>query len=123
VPGNQQSFVFVVPISDAAAARLTTLRLSGGGREAVRTALRSPNAQLPHGIKLATEARRVAGGGIGIRWDPRTHPMVMIRDTETGEVLSLARGGTVQLSSFKREVDLVLSDGVKSRVQRLRVNP
>jgi hypothetical protein len=47
----------------------------------------------------------------------------MIRDTETGEVLSLARGGTVQLSSFKREVVLVLSDGVKSRVQRLRVNP
>jgi hypothetical protein len=123
VPGNQQSFVFAVPISDAAAARLTTLRLSGGGREAVRTALRAPNAQLPHGVKLATEARRVAGGGIGIRWDPRTHPMVMIRDTETGEVLSLARGGTVQLSSFKREVVLVLSDGVKSRVQRLRVNP
>ena len=60
LPGNQQSFVFAVPISDAAAARLTTLRLSGGGREAVRTALRPTPAQLPRGVKLATEARRVA---------------------------------------------------------------
>jgi hypothetical protein len=47
----------------------------------------------------------------------------MVRDPETGEVLSLARGGAVRLSSFKREVDLVISDGVKSRAQRLAVSP
>lgn len=123
LPGNQQSFVFAVPISDAAAARLTMVRLSGSGREAVRTALRAAPAQLPRGVKLATEVRRVAGGGIGIRWDSRAHPMAMVRDPETGEVLSLARGGAVRLSSFKREVDLVISDGVKSRAQRLAVSP
>jgi hypothetical protein len=125
-PGNQQSFVFAVPISEPAAARLTTLRLSGGGREVLRTGLQAPapNAQPRGGVTpLAVEARRVAGGRVGVRWDARTHPMVMIRDAETGEVLSLARGGSVQVSSFKREVDLVLSDGVKSRVQRVAVAP
>ena len=125
-PGNQQSFVFAVPISEAAAARLTTLRLSGGGREVLRTGHQAPapNAQPRGGVTpLPVEARRVAGGRVGVRWDARTHPMVMIRDAETGEVLSFARGGSVQVSSFKREVDLVLSDGVKSRVQRVAVAP
>jgi hypothetical protein len=49
--------------------------------------------------------------------------MVMVRDAETGEVLSFARGGSVEVSSFKREVDLVLSDGVRSRVKRVPVMP
>lgn len=125
-PGDQQNFVFAVPISDAAAARLTTLRLSGLGREAVRTAAPDPaaNAQLRTGVKpLAAEARRVGGGQVGVQWDARAHPMVMIRDAETGEVLSFARGGSAQIPSFKREVDLVLSDGVKSRLKRVPVVP
>jgi hypothetical protein len=49
--------------------------------------------------------------------------MIMVRDTETGEVLSLARGGDVQLSTHKGQVDLVISDGVKSRVKRVTVAP
>ncbi len=125
-PGTQQSFVFAVPISDPAAARLTTLRLSGRGREVVRRALQDPasGARLRTGVKpSAAEARRVGGGQIGVRWDARAHPMVMIRDTETGEILSFARGGSVQVPSLKREVDLVLSDGVKSRIKRIPVVP
>jgi hypothetical protein len=47
--------------------------------------------------------------------------MVMVRDAETGEVLSLARGGRVQLPGSRREVDLVFSDGVKSTVKRVQV--
>jgi hypothetical protein len=49
--------------------------------------------------------------------------MIMVRDTETGEVLSLARGGDAQLSTLKGHLDLVLSDGVKSRVKRVAVAP
>jgi hypothetical protein len=47
--------------------------------------------------------------------------MVMVRDAETGEVLSLARGGDAELSTLKGQVDLVMSDGVKSRVERVAV--
>jgi hypothetical protein len=126
VPGDQKNFAFAVPISDVAAARLTTLRISGPGREALRTARRDPaaGAQPRTGVKpLALEARRVVSGRVDVRWDALAHPMVMVRDAETGEVLSLARGGSVQIPSFKREVDLVLSDGVKSRVERVAVAP
>jgi hypothetical protein len=47
--------------------------------------------------------------------------MIMVLDTETGEVLSLARGGDAEFSTHKGQVDLVMSDGVQSRVKRVVV--
>jgi hypothetical protein len=58
---------------------------------------------------------------MGIQWDAGAHPMIMVRDAQTGEVLSLARGGSVQIPSPGHEVDIVLSDGVKSSVRRVTV--
>ncbi len=124
--GNQQNFVFAVPISDAASARLATLRLSGRGRTATQTARRpiASGAQLRTGLKpLAAQARRTSGGRVALSWDLRAHPMVMVRDAETGEILSFARDGSVEVASLKRSVDLVFSDGVKSQVKRVLVSP
>ena len=126
LPGGQKNFGFAVPISDTRAMRVTSLRLSGQGRETVRRA--QPPAvsgvQPRTGVKpLSADLHRLSNGGMGIRWDARAHPMVMVRDAQTGEVLSLARGGSVQLPGFRREVDLVLSDGVKSSVRRVPVTP
>jgi hypothetical protein len=47
----------------------------------------------------------------------------MVRDAQTGEVLSLARGGDAEFSTHKGQVDLLMSDGVKSRVKRVAVAP
>jgi hypothetical protein len=126
VPGAQQNFAFAVPLSDARARQLATLRLSGGGREMVRRAQPAAvsGAQPGTGVKpLMAEVRRSTGGGVGVRWDVRAHPMVMVRDAQTGEVLSFARGGSVDLPGSRREVDLVLSDGVKSSARRVPVTP
>lgn len=71
----------------------------------------------------SVEVQRAAGGKVTLRWDAVAHPMVMVRDPDTGEVLSLARGGNVELSTLKGQVDLVLSDGVKSRLKRMAVAP
>lgn len=126
-PGNQQNFVFAIPLPANRAARISTLRLSGRGREAIVTSAAqggSSAAQLQVGaLPDSVEARQVAGGRVRFKWDARAHPMMMVRDAETGEVLSLARGGDVQLSTVKRQVDLVLSDGVKSRTKRMTVGP
>ena len=65
----------------------------------------------------------MGAGRIKVRWNARAHPMVMVRDADTGEVLSFARGGEVELSTGKDQVDLVLSNGVKSRVKRVSVAP
>ena len=124
LPGGQKTFVFAVPISTARARGLTTLRLRGQGREAVRRAPPPVSAQPgAGGPSLAVGARRVASGGMGIQWDARAHPMVMVRDAETGEVLSFARGGSVQLPASRREVDIVVSNGVTSSVRRVPVAP
>jgi hypothetical protein len=40
--------------------------------------------------------------------------MIVVRDPDTGEVLSLARGGNVRIPTGKTEVDLTVSDGVRS---------
>jgi hypothetical protein len=57
----------------------------------------------------------LAAGGVSLQWDAAAHPMVMVRDARTGEVLSFARGGSVTLPATG-DLELVASDGVGSRV-------
>jgi hypothetical protein len=49
--------------------------------------------------------------------------MVLVRDTESGEVLSFARGGETELFTGKREVELIMSSGVRSQLRRMPVVP
>ena len=67
----------------------------------------------------SVEVQRVSGGDVRLRWNARRTPMIMVRDPSTGQVLSLARGGDVRLSSSQGEIELVLSDGVRSRLKRV----
>jgi hypothetical protein len=118
---DQQNFIFAVPLSTARAARLSSIRVAGRGREAVMSAAitATPGVQ----PRETADVRRVAGGRVSLRWDSRAHPMVMVRDPDTGQVLSFARGGDTQLSTQKGQVDLLFSDGVKSRMKRVSVAP
>jgi hypothetical protein len=123
-PGEDQSFVFAVPISNAQSGRLHTLRLRGPGGEKVRS--RAAPAGPGVGPSLVTgraQVRRAPGGKVAVRWDARQDPMVMVRDTKTREVLSFARGGSVDVLTRNSQVDLVFSDGVQSRITRVAVAP
>ncbi len=104
-------FAFAVPLDEMAAARLESIRLAGPG--AGMAAVSRPPASL-----RATAAEPVnvarAAGGLALRWDAAAHPMVMVRDARTGEVLSFARGGNVVLPAYGSEVELMMSDGVRS---------
>jgi hypothetical protein len=111
---SQQNFAFAVPLPAARATRLASLHLNGRGREAIRSGGRLTRPD-------SVEVRGGPSGQVALRWDAVAHPMVMVRDPDTGEVLSLARGGNVEISTLKGQVDLVLSDGVKSHVRRMRV--
>jgi hypothetical protein len=122
-PGGQQNFVFAVPLTSASIARISTLRLSAPGRQvesSSQAAGSRANARFNIGGRPdSIEVRRVTGGRVGLRWNARVHPMIMVRDAASGEILSLARGGDVQLSTIKDDVELLVSDGVKSRVKRV----
>jgi hypothetical protein len=120
---HQQSFVFVVPLSAAQAARLATIQVSGKGRRAV---LGMSGAGVTGGPPIRpnfVEARRVAGNRVALRWDNRAHPMVMVRDPDTGEVLSFARSGDVELPVRKGSINIIMSNGVRSQFKRMQIVP
>ncbi|MBA3346778.1 MAG: hypothetical protein H0T44_15995, partial [Gemmatimonadales bacterium] len=116
-PRRTRHFAFAVPLSQGDAARLGSLRLTAPGAQAaaVRPRVAQPSgAAAPDSIV----ARRIAGG-VALQWNASAHPMIMVRDAATGEVLSFARGGTAQVATGSGEVDLVVSDRVRSRHMRV----
>ena len=117
-PRRSRHFAFAVPLDGAAAGRLASLRRDTPAGEVASQRLAPPLAAA--GAQAGVEARAVAGGA-QLRWDATAHPMVMVRDPATGEILSFARGGVVDLPTAQRALDVVLSDRVGSRSVRVAV--
>jgi hypothetical protein len=118
-PRGARNFAFAVPLDESRAARLEGLRLSGPGGGAV-AASRAVAALGAARASDSVVARRVAGG-VALRWDAAAHPMIMVRDARTGEVLSFARGGAAEVATGNPELELVMSDRVRSRGVRVQV--
>jgi hypothetical protein len=118
-PRGGRHFAFAVPLDQARAAGLVSLRLAGPGGAGTATSLRT--AQLRKGAVPDSIVARREAGGVGLKWNPVDHPMIMVRDPDTGEVLSFARGGLATVRTTKGEVDLEVSDGVRSHRVRLAI--
>ena len=118
---DTRQFAFAVPLGDVAGGEISSLRLGGPGANvaAARTAAAVTGAR-PTGPLV--EARQV-GGGVALRWDAAAHPMVMVRDPETGQVVSFARGGQADVATNKRTLELVVSDRVGSQAVRVTAGP
>ena len=111
-------FAFAVPLDRASAVRLAELRLSGPGGIVTQA---GKAAGLRMGATVTPVARR-EGQSVVIQWNASVHPTIMVRDPETGELLSFARGGQARLLTNRNELDLVFSDGVKSQRVRLAIS-
>ncbi|MEZ4456373.1 MAG: M66 family metalloprotease [Gemmatimonadales bacterium] len=116
-------FAAVVPLTDAMEQSLVRVRLIvPGGVPAERVSLqalaqgggrlffRDPAATMTPATPVQTR----------IAWDAATYPMAMIRDAATGEVLSFARGGAIDLWTASRRFDVTFSDGVRSVGRRVQ---
>ena len=119
-PRGARHFAFAVPLSEGAAARLGSLRLTGPAGAAAADRVSPPMAAAR--ISEPIKARRV-GRGVALRWDAAASPMILVRDAETGEVLSFARGGRAEVATDRMELDLSVSDRVGSRQVRVAVRP
>lgn len=123
VEGDWRTFAFALPMAPEQMERLATLRVVGTGVEA-RTRAASgavlERRASPSGAPRATVAR-LGADRLSVRWDASTYPMVMVRDARTGDILSLARGGAADFRAGAGEVELVLSDGVRSSTRRVPV--
>ena len=115
----ESHFAFALPLSDVVQSRLVTLRLVGRGQQFLRAA----SAAGPQGVAPAVPQGAVAswqGHIAAITWDTLAAPIVMVRDPASGQVLSIGRGGRVAVETRGTELDLLLSNGVASSVQRLK---
>jgi hypothetical protein len=117
-PRGGQDFSFAVPLPSARAVQVAELRMAGQGHEATtrRSYRMTPEMR---SAPVPVEVRRTAPGRVALRWDASSHPMVMVRDAATGQVLSFARGGAAELFTDRTDLDLMASNQVQSR--RLRV--
>ncbi|HYW30839.1 MAG TPA: hypothetical protein VE869_04975 [Gemmatimonas sp.] len=112
--GTEKAFAFVVPVSAAAQSALSSIQLRGNGRE-TRTAMGGADVQ------AAVDAASLQGAGTGrarLRWNADKAPLVVVRDPETGRVLSFARGGDVTVRTSRSELSL---DAPRARVRGARV--
>jgi hypothetical protein len=120
-PNGSRHFAFAVPVDEAGAAQLESIRFTGPGAPALLRTRPAPLLRLGP-AQDSVRARRTAEG-VSLMWNSTVHPMLMARDPETGEVLSLARGGEVEVRTGKTELDVTVSDQVQSRRVRVLVGP
>jgi hypothetical protein len=108
-------FAFVVPMDQLRGALPVRLRLSTHGRAVERRAAsREP-------VSGAPEAQRQGRDGLRVRWSDPQIQGVMVRNARTGEILSFAKGGEAFLTGASSDIELTVSDGVRSTRTRVRV--
>ncbi len=109
-----QHFAFVVPMDAATMDTLDSVRVVKGESELAfrkaKTALRTQQAM---NIFRVSD---LPGRRAEIHWDVVAHPVVMLRDSKTGEVRGFLRGGDATIEDVPENLELQLSDGVKSNV-------
>ncbi|MBA3496029.1 MAG: hypothetical protein H0T86_02875 [Gemmatimonadales bacterium] len=120
-PRGGRHFAFAVPLQPDRAARLHAIRLSVPGRQGVTVRAASPAAGVPSAAAPAVRTTRLAPDRVAVRWDAALHPMVMVRDPSTGQVLSFARGGQAEVVTDRDDLELQLSNGVGGRSVRVAV--
>jgi hypothetical protein len=110
-------FAFVVPLSAEDRGRLREIRLADGQRTVVQVESASAG---PLSVAPIDDTRVVAvdGNAVDVHWNAARHPMVLVRDVATGEILSFARGGHVRLHPPRAEIEIILSNGVGTADRR-----
>jgi hypothetical protein len=102
-----RQFAFAIPMSPANAARISSLRLIGEGREVRMSA--APPSGGPAVTASAATAEKV-----NITWNSSQFPMLVVRDPDTKEILAFARGGSTTIRTRKRTLDIAASNRVAS---------
>jgi hypothetical protein len=113
-------FAFAIPMDDATRGDLNSIRLSGLG--ATPTVMRASLA--PGGISAAintVDATATPSGTVRVQWGATGARMALIRDGRTGEILSFARGANAQIRTGAADLEVILSDGVRSTTRTVRV--
>lgn len=118
----ERHFAFVIPLSNATAARLQGVSVSGRGRSSDRRS--QLGATQLQGVADAASASATAPGRTRVQWNGGAQgaSMAVVRDAQSGQILSFARGGSVEVATGGAEVDVLITDGVRTHARRIRVS-
>jgi hypothetical protein len=117
---DDQAFVVGVPVSERVTSEVVrvAVREVNGARSFSRS--KSVNAAMRADVGVALETAG-ASGSKRLQWSTAAAPMVLVRDPRTGDVLGIARNGTLDLAQFQStgDVELLVTDGVTSASRRV----
>jgi hypothetical protein len=116
--GEASTFAFALPLSDLLQSRLVSLRIVGRGQQFTRTMTAGAQGVAPVAARGAVQSWQ--GNRATITWDTAAAPIVMVRDPASGQILSIGRGGRVEVETRGADLDLLLSNGLAGTVQRLK---
>jgi hypothetical protein len=114
MPGVR-AFSYAIPLSTLGGEAPSRLRLEAEGVEVERR--RTSAGAGSDDVRV----ERTGADKVRLQWNAARSPMIVVRDGRTGAILSFARGGDVQVTSNAAEIEVNMSDGVKSTLRRLRV--
>jgi hypothetical protein len=121
---DARTFAFVIPADALAGHTLASLRLrSPGGEAELRDDVLPSGGRRPL-VRDASEEPQATGAGRGmvrLRWAASAVRGVLVRDPRTGEVLTFGRGGEALVRSPSRELDVLMSNGVRTERRRVIV--
>jgi hypothetical protein len=109
---TEETFAFVIPMSQLQGVELDRLRLSTAGRQVER--------QRSTSVGAAPTAVRMASGRVRVSWNAASAPAALVRDARTGRIVSIARGGALDLQTASDDLEITLSDGVRSVKSKVR---
>lgn len=112
---TSEGFAFAIPLTLLNGRTLASLRLSANGRSATN----ATSARVDGDPELAISA--AGPGRVRIRWDAARFPALLVRDRQTGDILSFARGGDVTIAAPRDELDVAWSNRVRSAKRGVRV--
>jgi hypothetical protein len=109
---SEKGFAFVVPLSSTA--KPASIRLSTNVGEVTRRRMTMVVSPGDPTTGLTAPRLQTIGRRARLEWNTSSYPMALIRDRRTGQILSFARGGKVEVGRPASDLEIVFSDGVSS---------
>lgn len=127
LPGDRQAraFSLLVPLSADLRKRLANIEILHGSKRLAITP-----AWGPAGVPLPPRRRPAPGGRqrdpvevvsyrpgtASLRWEPREHPALLVRDPRDGAIIARVEGGRAEVHTDAPELEFIRSDGWDSDI-------
>jgi IPT/TIG domain len=109
---SEEHFAFVVPLESAVMDAIWASRVMKDGLELARRTALSPERS--DSALKSLRVQNLLGRDLLVQWDANANPVLMLRNSLTGEVSGFLRGGYAEIEDAPEQLEIHVSDGVRS---------